>query len=67
MLDTSYATSIGAKIGLPMASISEPSALLFTNYSGVGEEAVRHGYNVHRGPDDVNVWEVARGYTAAPA
>ncbi len=43
MLDFSYATSIGAKIGLPVATISEPSTLLFTNYNGVGEEAVRHG------------------------
>ncbi|KAK3935780.1 patatin-like phospholipase-like protein [Diplogelasinospora grovesii] len=67
MLDTSYATSIGAKIGLPVATVSKPSTLLFTNFNGVGEEAVRHGYNVHQGADDVNVWEVARGCTAAPA
>ncbi|KAB5514941.1 patatin-like phospholipase-like protein [Coniochaeta sp. 2T2.1] len=67
MMDSSYATSIGAKIGLAVAAISEPSTLLFTNYNGVGEEAARSGYHVYQGPQDVNVWEVARSCTAAPA
>lgn len=43
MMDSSYATSIGAKIGLAVATVSEPSMLLFTNYNGVGEEAARSG------------------------
>ena len=43
MLDPSYATTIGAKIGLPVATVSDPSTLLFTNYNDIGEEAVRPG------------------------
>lgn len=43
MLDHSYATSIGAKIGLPVATTSDPSTLIFTNYNGVGDKAARHG------------------------
>ncbi|KAK3938223.1 patatin-like phospholipase-like protein [Diplogelasinospora grovesii] len=67
MLDPSYATTIGAKIGLPAATVCEPSTILFTNYNGIGEGAVRIGYDVHQGAEDANVWEVARGCTAAPA
>ncbi|KAK3692967.1 hypothetical protein B0T22DRAFT_532338 [Podospora appendiculata] len=67
MLDPSYATTIGAKICLPVATVSEPTTLLFTNYNGAGEEALRLGYDVHKGSADVNVWEVARSCTVAPA
>jgi len=43
MMDISYATSIGSKVGLPVATTSDPSTLLFTNYNGIGEDAARHG------------------------
>lgn len=38
ILDSSYATSAGTRIGLPVATIQEkPSCRIFTNYNGVGE------------------------------
>ena len=37
ILDSSYATSTGTKIGLPVATIQEkPSCRIFTNYNGIG-------------------------------
>jgi hypothetical protein len=36
ILDYSYATSIGARVGLPVATIREPLSCIFTNYNGVG-------------------------------
>lgn len=38
ILDCSYATSTGTKIGLPVATVSNhPSYRFFTNYNGVGK------------------------------
>lgn len=38
ILDCSYATSTGTKLGLPVATVSNhPSYRFFTNYNGVGE------------------------------
>lgn len=38
ILDWSYATSTGTRVGLPVATIdAKPSCRLFTNYNGVGE------------------------------
>lgn len=40
ILDISYATTTGTRIGLPVATISStPSRRIFTNYNGVGERA----------------------------
>ena len=40
ILDCSYATSIGTKIGLPVATVQgRPSSRLFTNYNGVGKRS----------------------------
>lgn len=36
ILDYSHATSTGTRIGLPVATIGEPSRCIFTNYNGVG-------------------------------
>lgn len=36
LLDYLYATAIGAKIGLPVATILETALCVFTNYNGVG-------------------------------
>jgi hypothetical protein len=36
ILDYSHATKIGARVGLPVATIREPSSCIFTNYNGVG-------------------------------
>jgi len=41
ILDYSHATSIGTRVGLPVATIREPTSCIFTNYNGVGT----------RGPD----------------
>ncbi len=52
MLDPSYATSIGARVLLPVAAMPEPSLLLFTNYNGVGNPDARVGVS---GPQPVLV------------
>ncbi|KAM7210074.1 patatin-like phospholipase-like protein [Rhypophila decipiens] len=67
ILDPSYATGIGAKIGLPVATISKPSTLLFTNYNGVGEEALRLGTELTACDELLLTSNSARGCTAAPA
>ena len=37
ILDSSYAASIGTKIGLPVATVQKkPSCRIFTNYNGIG-------------------------------
>jgi hypothetical protein len=36
ILDYSYATSIGARVGLLVATVRESSCCIFTNYNGVG-------------------------------
>lgn len=36
ILDCSHATSIGTRVGVPVATICEPSCCIFTNYNGVG-------------------------------
>lgn len=43
MLDSSYASCIGARILLPVATSPDPSLLLFTNYSDVGDASARTG------------------------
>jgi hypothetical protein len=44
ILDCSYATSTGTKVGLPVATVSEhPSCRFFTNYNGVGERGDEEG------------------------
>jgi hypothetical protein len=40
ILDYSYATSIGTKIGLPVATVQgRPLSRLFTNYNGIGQRS----------------------------
>jgi len=36
ILDYSHVTSIGTRVGLPIATIRELSRCIFTNYNGVG-------------------------------
>lgn len=36
ILDSSHATSIGTRVGLPVATIRDPACCIFTNYNGVG-------------------------------
>jgi hypothetical protein len=43
ILDYSHATSIGARVGLPVATIREPSSCIFTNYNGVGTRDPNQG------------------------
>ncbi|KAL9948563.1 hypothetical protein ACHAO5_001663 [Verticillium nonalfalfae] len=61
---TSYATSIGTKIGVLAASIEPPSTCLFTNYNGIGN--ARTGYIVPQRCQEVKTWEIARATSAAP-
>lgn len=44
ILDVSYATATGTRVGLPVATVSEhPSYRVFTNYNGVGKRAGDQG------------------------
>jgi hypothetical protein len=43
ILDYSHATSIGTRVGLPVATIREPSSCIFTNYNGVGTRDPNQG------------------------
>lgn len=43
MLDASYASSIGARVLLPVATSPDPKMLLFTNYGTVGDASARTG------------------------
>jgi hypothetical protein len=51
ILDYSYATSIGAKIGLPVTTIRDTLPCIFTNYNGVGnrEQNCGKSKSSHRG------------------
>lgn len=53
---SSYATTIGAKIGVLTASVAPPSVFLFNNYNGIGN--VRSGYRVADDCDMIQTWEV---------
>ncbi|KPM41094.1 hypothetical protein AK830_g5493 [Neonectria ditissima] len=65
LTDMSYAKRIGSKIGVPAASITQPSICLFTNYNGIRQE--RSGYLVLKNSENVKVWEVSgRSSSAAP-
>jgi hypothetical protein len=44
ILGTSYATSTGTRVGLPVATVSQlPSYRIFTNYNGVGRRSREMG------------------------
>ena len=43
ILDCSHATSIGTRVGLPVATIREPLSCIFTNYNGVGSREQDQG------------------------
>ena len=50
MLDASYASTIGTKVLLPVATSPDPSLLLFTNYNGVGDASARTGERDYQKP-----------------
>ncbi|KAH6884963.1 acyl transferase/acyl hydrolase/lysophospholipase [Thelonectria olida] len=54
--DMCYANTIGAKVGIPAASILQPSTCLFTNYNGIGKD--RTGYYIPKDCEAVKIWEV---------
>ncbi|EGU73288.1 hypothetical protein FOXB_16202 [Fusarium oxysporum f. sp. conglutinans Fo5176] len=55
--ETAYAQRIGAKIGIPAATIDHPSSLcLFTNYNSSNQE--RRGYRVLAEAENIKTWEV---------
>ncbi|KAI8417489.1 hypothetical protein FOFC_00044, partial [Fusarium oxysporum] len=63
--ETAYAQRIGAKIGIPAATIDHPSSLcLFTNYNSSNQE--RRGYRVLAEAENIKTWEV-RGRSASAA
>ncbi|KAF1974496.1 FabD/lysophospholipase-like protein, partial [Bimuria novae-zelandiae CBS 107.79] len=70
ILDCSYATSTGTKIGLPVATVSNhPSYRFFTNYNGVGERDDDQEKAIIKPKDgfgNVPLWEIARSASAAP-
>ncbi|PVH90608.1 FabD/lysophospholipase-like protein [Periconia macrospinosa] len=70
ILDCSYATSTGTKIGLPVATVSNhPSYRFFTNYNGVGERDGDQEHAIIKPKDgfgNVPLWEIARSASAAP-
>jgi hypothetical protein len=43
ILDCLYATFIGTRVGLPIATIRELSSCIFTNYNGVGSREQEQG------------------------
>ncbi|EXL65030.1 hypothetical protein FOPG_18729 [Fusarium oxysporum f. sp. conglutinans race 2 54008] len=62
--ETAYAQRIGAKIGIPAATIDHPSSLcLFTNYNSSNQE--RRGYRVLAEAENIKTWEVGRSASAA--
>ncbi|KAF4462509.1 patatin phospholipase, partial [Fusarium albosuccineum] len=64
LTETPHAKRIGARIGIPAATIRQPSLCLFTNYNGVGQE--RSGYSVLKEAEHVKTWEIGRSSSAAP-
>lgn len=46
ILDISYATSIGTRVGIPVATIRDPSLCLFTNYNGIGSRTHDSGNSI---------------------
>lgn len=55
LTESSHAKMIGAKVGVPAATIRQPCLSLFTNYNAVGQE--RTGYSVLREAEHVKIWE----------
>ncbi|RSL73884.1 hypothetical protein CEP54_000277 [Fusarium duplospermum] len=64
LTESCHAKRIGAKVGIPAATIRRPCLNLFTNYNAMGEE--RSGYLVLRETEHVKVWEAGRSSSAAP-
>ncbi|RSL59213.1 hypothetical protein CEP51_013959 [Fusarium floridanum] len=64
LAESCHAKRIGAKVGIPAATIRRPCLSLFTNYNAMGEE--RSGYLVLRETEHVKVWEAGRSSSAAP-
>ena len=56
ILDYSHATSMGTRIGLPVATVRErPSSRIFTNYNGIGSREQSQGECVaYAGPSQAN-------------
>ncbi|KAK8146259.1 hypothetical protein G3M48_003385 [Beauveria asiatica] len=66
LLDPSFATSIGTRVMLPVATVPDPTLLAFTNYNAVGNAKMRLDYRVHENCGNVAISDLARGCTAAP-
>ncbi|OQU97158.1 hypothetical protein CLAIMM_03134 [Cladophialophora immunda] len=69
ILDNSYATAIGAKVGIPVTTVLETDPCLFTNYNGAGTRPQDCGYRIVRSQDvrkRIRLWEIAMSGAAAP-
>lgn len=59
ILDYSYATSTGTRIGLPVATVqARPSCHIFTNSNGVGAHEQNQVVEAKDGHRNVPVWEM---------
>ncbi|KAF5724646.1 patatin phospholipase [Fusarium mundagurra] len=64
LTEVAYAQRIGARIGIPAATIKQPSSLcLFTNYNSSMQET--RGYTVLTAAENIKTWEVGRCASAA--
>jgi hypothetical protein len=48
ILNCLYATSIGTRVGVPVATIRELSSCIFTNYNSVGSREQDHGKSLRK-------------------
>ncbi|KAJ6790289.1 hypothetical protein PWT90_06982 [Aphanocladium album] len=66
LLDPSYASSIGTRVMLPVATTPAPLIKGLTNYNGVGDSKMRLDYQVYENCGDVTLSDAALSCTAAP-
>ncbi|KAK3933650.1 acyl transferase/acyl hydrolase/lysophospholipase [Diplogelasinospora grovesii] len=69
IIDCSKASEMGAMVGMPVTTIRDASACVFTNYNGVGQREESADYHVIQpegGIRRIPLWEILRCGTAAP-
>ncbi|KAF4775522.1 patatin family protein [Colletotrichum scovillei] len=67
--DYSAADTMGAMVGMTVATVQDASACIFTSYNGVGQRAGDRDYELLKTTADggrVALWEIVRCATAAP-
>ncbi|KAL6151989.1 hypothetical protein ACJBU6_08881 [Exserohilum turcicum] len=69
LLEMPQTTSLGTRVGIPVATVHGPSLCLFTSYNATGlrkDDLEYHVIESHDGAEQPRVWEVARAASAAP-